>query len=152
MTPSKTAKKTAEDLEFGVLNESLGYLIRQLQLQVFNDFNRFFSEFDVSPAQFSVLEILANNPGVHATPLAKALGIKRPNLVGLLDKLAMRGLIERRPFPSDPRAHALYLTAQGEKLIGKLHECFYTHENELKNKLGEDNFAQFRQQMLTLIK
>jgi DNA-binding MarR family transcriptional regulator len=152
MTPSKTAKKTAEDLEFGVLNESLGYLIRQLQLQVYSDFNKFFSEYEVTPAQFAVLEVLANNPGIHATPLANALGIKRPNLVGLLDKLALRDFIERRPFPTDPRAHALYLTDTGEKLMAKLHECFYAHENGLKHKLGEDNFAQFRQQVLTLVK
>lgn len=152
MTPSKTAKKTAEDLEFGVLNESLGYLIRQLQLQVFSDFNKFFSEYEVTPAQFAVLEVLSNNPGIHATPLANALGIKRPNLVGLLDKLALRELIERRPFPTDPRAHALYLTVKGEQLMAKLHECFYAHENGLKDKLGEDNFAHFRQQVLTLVK
>ena len=38
-------------------------------------------------------------------------------MVGMLDKLQQRNLIERRPSTKDLRAHALYLTNKGEKLL-----------------------------------
>ena len=38
-------------------------------------------------------------------------------MVALVDELEQRGLVERRPHPSDRRVRALYLTAEGREML-----------------------------------
>jgi hypothetical protein len=114
MTVSKTAEKTAEQaagaevadaahlgvaaaaagaLQMGELSELLGYSLKRAQLRVFEDFLRCVAPLQLTPAQFSVLLLLDNNPGRNQTEIANTLGILRPNFVAMLDGLEAR-LIE----------------------------------------------------------
>ena len=53
-----------EPLDIGLLNEHLGYFIRRLQVWVFQDFIRTLAPVDIRPAQYSVLVVIAANPGL----------------------------------------------------------------------------------------
>ena len=97
-------------LDIGVLNEHLGYFIRRLQVWVFQDFIRTLAPVDIRPAQYSVLVVIAANPGLSQSDLADRLGIERARLVRVLDKLEKRGLTQRLASPTDRRSHALRLT------------------------------------------
>jgi DNA-binding MarR family transcriptional regulator len=145
MSKSSTTKK--DNINYGVLDTSLGYVIRRAQLRVFQEFNHFFEALDIKPAQFSALEVIHNNPGLRQTSLARALNIQRTNMVGMLDILQQRGLIERKPSTSDLRAHALHLTNKGEKLLDHLHRQFYEHENILRQRLGEEKYHLVRESL-----
>ena len=99
-------------LDLGVLDGHLGYFIRRLQVWVFQDFIRTLASIDISPAQYSVLVVIAANPGASQSQIGSTLGIERARLVRLLDKLEKRGLrrapriAKRRPQPcaaADPR-------------------------------------------------
>lgn len=152
MTKSKK-KSSSKDpvINYGVLNTSLGYVIRRAQLRIFQEFNHFFEALDIKPAQFSTLEIIHKNPGLRQTTLAKALKIQRTNMVGMLDKLQQRGLIERKASDKDLRAHALHLTSKGEKLLEHLHRQFYEHEGLLLERLGDESYEQVREGLLKII-
>ena len=100
-------------LEIGVLHDHLGYFIRRLQVWVFQDFIRTLAPIDIRPAQYSVLVVIAANPGLSQSDLADRLGIERARLVRLLDKLEKRGLTQRLPSRTDRRSHALRLTRDG---------------------------------------
>jgi DNA-binding MarR family transcriptional regulator len=145
---SSSSKNTT--LDYGVLNSSLGYLIRRAQLRIFQEFNHFFEALDIKPAQFSTLEIIHSNPGLRQTTLAKALNIQRTNMVGMLDKLQQRGLIERKPSASDLRAHALHLTSKGEKLLDHLHQQFKQHEGLLQERLGDEKYQQVKDALILI--
>jgi DNA-binding MarR family transcriptional regulator len=52
-------------------------------------------------------------------------------MVALVDELERRGLIERRPSPADRRAHALFLTGEGGRLLDRVMKVSADHEAQL---------------------
>ncbi|MEH6566065.1 MAG: MarR family transcriptional regulator [Halopseudomonas sp.] len=60
--------------------------------------------------QFRTLVHLSLRQGIRQVELAEILEIKPITLTRVLDQLAAAGLIERRPAPTDRRAHQLFLT------------------------------------------
>jgi DNA-binding MarR family transcriptional regulator len=137
-----------KSLDIGVLNEHLGYFIRRLQVWVFQDFIRALAPVDIRPAQYSVLVVIAANPGLSQSDLADRLGIERARLVRVLDKLERRGLTQRLASPTDRRSHALRLTREGQKILKRAAMLAALHEAKLIEKLGPEQ----RKSMLTLLK
>lgn len=147
---TKTSSATESASDYGVLDQSLGYLLRRAQIRAFQGFNSYFDVFEIKPAQFSALELIQNNPGMRQSRLAEALGIQRTNLVGMLDLLQSRDLIKREPAPDDRRSHALHITAKGNQLLDHLHQQFYEHEKELIQAIGEENLQTFRESLIAI--
>jgi DNA-binding MarR family transcriptional regulator len=125
-------------LDIGVLNDHLGYFIRRLQVWVFQDFIRTLAPVDIRPAQYSVLVVIAGNPGLSQSDLAALLGIERARLVRLLDKLEKRGLTRRLASRTDRRSHALRLTGGGQRLLKRAKQLAGAHEVRLIEHLGAE--------------
>lgn len=107
---------------------------------MFEDFLRCVAPVQLTPAQFSVLLLLDNNPGRNQTEIANTLGILRPNFVAMLDALEGRGLCQRTRSPSDRRSHILILTDKGRATLARAKKLVATrHEARLSELLGEDN-------------
>ena len=60
-------------------------------------------------AEFAALAVLARAPGVTQRELAERLDVEPITVARLLDRLAARGLVERRPDPRDRRVWRLHL-------------------------------------------
>ena len=110
--------------------------MRRLQVWIFQDFVRTLAPFDIRPAQYSVLVVIAANPGLSQADVAGTLGIERARLVRLLDGLEKRGLIRRQPSPSDRRSHALVLTREGQRDLKRIKALAAEHEANLTERLG----------------
>ena len=80
----------------GVLPSLLGYRLRLAQQAVFRDFAASVGE--LSPGRVGILLLLEANPGVTQSRLAQAVSLDRSTMVGVVDMLEGRGLIERRMF------------------------------------------------------
>jgi DNA-binding MarR family transcriptional regulator len=63
------------------------------------------------------LACIAGDPGISASALATALGMKRPAVSHLLKGLAQRGWIDRLRTGSDQRSVQLRLTAAGAQTV-----------------------------------
>lgn len=139
-TGTTTAEGAESDatVDYGLLGESLGFLLKRVQMAVFNDFIRTFATVDIRPAQFSVLTIIARNPGLKQSQVSNALSIKRTNFVPLLDTLEERGLVKRKLAATDRRSHALHLTAKGNALMKELTALWTEHEQRVRALLGDD--------------
>ena len=143
--PDKTQAAT---IDMSPLPDRLGYVLRHAQIAVFNDFMRTCGEFDIRPAQYAVLILIENNPGLKQIDISTALGIKRANLVPLLDHLEQRGLARREAVPSDRRSHALRLTPKGKAFLADLHARAALHEKQVNAVLGDKG----RRQLLPLLR
>src|SRR5580704_6937757 len=72
------------------------------------------------PRGYQVLSAAARSAVGSQLALAQHLGIDRTVMTYLLDDLETAGLIERRPDPSDRRAHRVVATQHGSDLLAKL--------------------------------
>jgi DNA-binding MarR family transcriptional regulator len=124
-------------LQMGELSGLLGYMLKRAQLKIFDDFLRCMAPLQLTPAQFSVLLLLDNNPGRNQTEIANTLGILRPNFVSMLDALESRDLLTRMRSPNDRRSHVLMLTDRGRATLARAKKLVATrHEARLIELLG----------------
>lgn len=114
----------------------IGYRLRRAQLSVFKNFITAFEAFDLRPAEYSVLVLIAKNPGRKQTEFAEVLGIKRANFVTLINRLEKRGLTERRIAVGDRRANALHLTPAGVAFVARIRKTQDAFESQYIEKMG----------------
>lgn len=106
-----------EAVDTSFLETLLGYNARRAALAVIDVFVQRMEPYQLKPVDFSVLSLVRHNPGITSRQLCTALGILPPNLVGMVNALEKRELVERQPHPRDGRAMGLHLTPRGEKLM-----------------------------------
>jgi DNA-binding MarR family transcriptional regulator len=135
-------------LETGATTGIVGYRLRRAQLSVFQKFLAVFDELKLRPAEYSVLVLIADNPGRKQTEIAEVLGIKRANFVTMVHGLEERGLVERMPSSADKRANALHLTRQGEAFLQHARGVHTAMEDDLVARLGG---PQARDRLLALL-
>ena len=99
------------------LETLLGYNARRAALSIIGLFLERLAVYGLKPVDFSVMSVIHHNPGVTSRQLCATLAILPPNLVGLIQSLESRGLIERQPHPTDGRAVGLHPTAKGVSLM-----------------------------------
>lgn len=141
--PKKTKRFKTE-----AVNSIIGYRLRRAQLSIFQQFNARFAEMNLRPAEFSVLALIADNPGSKQTEVAEALGIKRANFVALVNGLESRGFTERRQPEGDRRSNALFLTPDGEAFIVRANAAQRNFEADCIARLGG---PEARDQLMALL-
>lgn len=112
------------------LETRASFLLSQLGLQSAQRFTAALAPLGITPNRFGVLAQLARQEGRTQQELATALGLHRNSMVGMIDDLEARGLVERRRHPGDRRAYAIHLTpsawevlAAGERLADEQEEA-----------------------------
>ena len=126
------------DLDLGPLPDLIGYVMRRAQVRVFKDFIDSCAELNIRPVIYTILTIIDRNPGVRQGAVGAVLGIKRSNMVSLINELEKLGLAERTPHETDRRSHALQLTKEGKKLLARLEKLVRTHEQRLIDAVGPE--------------
>ena len=97
------------------LADSPAFLVRLAQLRAFDEFHRNFAGLGVTPAGFSILALIASNPGVRPGAIAEELRVKPSNVAALVNTLVAAGLVERTADESELRASLLHVTAAGAR-------------------------------------
>jgi DNA-binding MarR family transcriptional regulator len=102
------------------LIESTTFLLKRLGFAVKERGFAAYEEAGFTPYHHAVLLTLDEGSKETQGAIADALGYDRGQLVGFLDELEERGLVERRRDPNDRRRHLVRLTPDGKRAVAKL--------------------------------
>jgi len=97
---------------------------------------------ELKPQHVGILTILSGEDGLSQQALCERLGIFPSRLVGVIDELEKRGLVERRNSPNDRRSYALCLTRAGRTTLGQIEEIAREHQTALCASLKDWEQAQ----------
>jgi DNA-binding MarR family transcriptional regulator len=134
-------------IDTSYLESLLGYNARRAALAVIGVFLQRMAPYGLRPVDFSVLTLIAHNPGITSRQICAALDILPPNLVGMIKSLDRRGLIERRPHPTDRRAQGLHLSPAGRKLQKAAQATATQLESDVASRLSARELEQLKEML-----
>jgi DNA-binding MarR family transcriptional regulator len=129
------------------LQESIGYALRRAQGVVYANLNDALARISLRPVEFTLLLMVAENPGASQSGVCEALGIQKANCVPTMSELERRGLIIRRKSDSDARSYQLHITTKGKRILQRAGEVQSSHEQRLIERIGVEG----REELLRLL-
>lgn len=98
-----------------------------------------FKEFDIQPQHFNVLRILKGRYPGSACPgeIKEVMLDKNPDLTRLIDKLVLRGLVERKLSDENRRKVNIKITKYGLSFLEEIMPRMKESQNEIANKLTD---------------
>jgi DNA-binding MarR family transcriptional regulator len=123
------------------LHQQPGFILRQAYFAVWGDLIATLEPFGLKPQSYATLLIVETSPGCKQQDIADALGIQRPNIVAMIDKLVAAGWITRAVNPEDRRSYSLTLTAAGSALLETSRAAHSAHEARTLALLGDGGMS-----------
>jgi DNA-binding MarR family transcriptional regulator len=94
----------------------LFHAIQRAHTALFRAADRVLAADGIGASQLGVLFVLAERGPTSAGALARTLGLGKPAISGLVHRMAMAGLVARRPRKGDRRGVDVVITANGRQL------------------------------------
>ena len=133
-----------DDVSTREATESTAFILAQLGFHTSYRFADALAPLGIGPRQFGTLRLLRANNGQTQHQLSTTLGIHRNVMVGLVDDLEARELVERRRHPTDRRAHAVHLLPAGAELLERAEPLAWALDESLQESLSRSERADLR--------
>jgi homoprotocatechuate degradation regulator HpaR len=105
-------------------------------------FRRIFNEFGLTEQQWRVLRVLWEHDGIAFGELADRTLIAAPSMVGIVDRLARQGLVERRRSESDRRNVFVHATRAAKRLERQVQPRVEAAYREHRGSIGETDWKE----------
>jgi DNA-binding MarR family transcriptional regulator len=132
------------------LRESTSFLLKRLGFAAKERAMDVFEQTGLTPYHYAVLLSLAEDSHETQGALADALGYDRGQMVGMLDELEERGLVERRRDPADRRRQLVSATPAGLEELTRLQALSKKLDDELFGPISEQDRKQLHDVLLQL--
>jgi DNA-binding MarR family transcriptional regulator len=139
---SRTDKQRGSSSPESLRVPGAAYLLSQVGAHSSRRWHERLAPIGLDPRSALVLRHVAAEEGRTQASLSALLAVPPSRIVGIVDELEQRGLLERRANPSDRRAHALWLTASGRKVLGDVMAVSRAHEADICAGLSEADRTQ----------
>ena len=122
----------------------IGYWMRRVSAHVQGASARTLQTRHTSVAEWIVLCLILEQPGVTPAELAESLTMTRGAVSKIIDKLEAKNWVTRSAKSGDGRVHLLFLTRRGSQIIPQLAEMLDQHEQKIFGSLEADERAVLR--------
>jgi DNA-binding MarR family transcriptional regulator len=137
---------SGERLDTSAVDHLFGFQLAIAAAQTRKVFLRNVGEpFELRTVEFTLLMVLLKNTRVSPKQLARTLAMTAPAITVLIDKMAARGLVERRRSSTDGRALEVLLTVEGEALARSAHAKSLSMEDALLQRLSPGERVMLRE-------
>ena len=133
-------KREKPSHNWGLMENAVGPRVRLLRNALAARSIAALEEFGLPTGSLTVLCLIAANPGSSQTALAKAAGINKSALVGVVDELEKRGLAARDRSASDRRRNHLTVTSAGDAAMKTMLERVDAGEAKVRQTLGPQDY------------
>ena len=82
------------------------------------------------------MEFISKNPCISQKNIAENIGTAPAVMVGILDDLSKRGLLERKRSPHDRREYYVQLTPKGMSMLEEIRRMAFEVEDLYQEKTG----------------
>src|SRR5437588_1046802 len=121
---------------------SATFLLKRLGFTAKEQTLKAYEQTGLHPYHHGILTVLDERSTETQGAIADALGYDRGQLVGLLDRLEERGLVERRRDPNDRRRHSVSLTPDGYHQLERIRTVIKRLEEEFLAPLDPESREQ----------
>ena len=132
----------AKALDWGILEGSVGPRVRLLRNALSARSIAVSAPHGLPTGSLTVLALIAANPGSSQTALASRAGLNKSALVGIIDQLEQRALVERDRAASDRRRYQVSVTREGEKAMMTLFAAVDRQERDIRDVFGKRDMIQ----------
>lgn len=133
------------------LTSRLGYLLKHAQLRLSELTGAALEPHGVTGRDLAVLLVLADQEQASQQQAARRLGVDRTTMVALVDGLAHKGLVTRRPHADDRRKNVVELTAAGRTTLKRATQASDDAEGRFLAPLSQSGAEQLKSSLLALI-
>lgn len=132
------------------LTKHTGFLLARMGHVAAKQFAERMAELGLTTRMWGALNVLDAEGPTTQQFLGRCAGIDPSSMVATIDDLESRGLVERRPHPSDRRAHALHITDQGREVLGRGRQQARHAQEDLLAPLSREESKQLHDLLLRL--
>ncbi|TQV76365.1 MarR family transcriptional regulator [Denitrobaculum tricleocarpae] len=102
------------------IEDCISFLIGKAGQQVTRRARELLAPHGVTPVQYAVLKILAEDDGISGSDLGSRMKLDSASITGVVDRMESLGLVERLSDAEDRRVQRIYATGKGCSLQGPL--------------------------------
>ncbi|MEV5069997.1 winged helix-turn-helix transcriptional regulator [Microbacterium sp. LMI12-1-1.1] len=128
-----------EGLRSSALTDDVSFLLARANAIALAAGNAALAEHGLKARSYSVLVLASGDARPSQRELAEFLRLDPSQVVSLVDELQSRGLVERRPDPSDRRANVVVATDAGRELVAVARESARAAEERVHAQLSADD-------------
>lgn len=103
-----------------VIEESVGFMIRQAQLALHRTIDSKMAALDLTAMQWGPLMLISYGKARTAADLSRCGGVDTSTMTRMLDRLEAKGLLIRKRSEDDRRIIFLELTEEGKRLVSQV--------------------------------
>ena len=157
-TPTKIAPISAKDIDIDVLEDTLSFYIRSINLAVSRDLDEKLDGLDVArgTGKITTLFLVDGNPGIRPSTIAQVIFKDRSAMGRLVDQMETHGLLRRETSSEDSRAQELFITDKGSELAAHVRglvirqsRAFFSDMTDDEHKLVMDILRRTYRRILT---
>jgi len=126
-------------------------LIKNTWQKLSRYYNQQLSKYDLTVPKALLLLEIAPDSGRTPGFLAKSLDLENSSMTGLLDRLAKKELIVRKPNPNDRRGFLIFLTPKGIQARNTIKSLVEEMDRKLRTQLSPEEIKVFRK-VISVIK